>query len=111
MEVSVDSTHCRGQETTGRIDDLKEDSGSAGLLHSVRSKSEEGCGSLRSNRYDRIVGSYNLHGVSVDVPDGEIGDKSYQDGHNQIGLPILRQHRMSKSKNSRGYIHILRGSS
>lgn len=61
------------------------DSGGAGLLHGVRSKSEEGRGSLRSNRGDRIVGSYNLHGESVDVPDGEIGDESYQEGRNQVG--------------------------
>ena len=78
---------------------MKKNSGGAGLLHGVRSKSEEGRGSLRRNSCGRIVRSNNLHGESVYVPNGEIGDKSYQEGHNQIGSPMLRQHRMWMSKN------------
>ena len=58
---------------------MEKDSGGAGLLHGVRSKSEEGGGSLRRNSGGRIVGSNNLHRESVYVPNGEIGDKSYQD--------------------------------
>ena len=64
---------------------MEKNSGGARLLHGVRSKSEEGRGSLRRNSGGRIVGSYNLHGKSVYVPNGEVGDKSYQEGHNQIG--------------------------